>query len=28
VHTWQEEDAVTGTSEEHRRYAIEVAAWR
>jgi RimJ/RimL family protein N-acetyltransferase len=28
VHTWQEEDAATGASEEHRRYAIDGAAWR
>jgi ribosomal-protein-alanine N-acetyltransferase len=27
VHTWQEKDAVTGTPEEHRRYAIDIATW-
>jgi RimJ/RimL family protein N-acetyltransferase len=28
VHTWQEKDAATGTYEEHRRYVLDVAAWR
>jgi RimJ/RimL family protein N-acetyltransferase len=28
VHTWQAVDAATGAHEEHRRYAIDVAAWR